>query len=143
MWTAGWRTPWGCSQCSLTLSHLISVSFPLLCLCCSCSSPSLSFCPIKSLFCVLLLLRSQTLELIISCAFPARHPSSPFILLTLPLTCLHSFFHAPSVSVAYVIPPFASLTDRSQEKCSKVPHFHKDEGTLICGIFRVSIQYKS
>lgn len=52
----------------------------------------------------------------------------PFIPLTLPLTCLHSFFHAPSVSVAYIIPPFASVTDRSQEKCSKVPHLHKDEG---------------
>lgn len=78
MWTAGWRRPWGFSQCSPTLSHLIFVSFPLLRFCRPCSSPSLSFCPIKSLFCVLLLLRSQTLELIISCAFPPRHPSSPF-----------------------------------------------------------------
>ena len=133
MWTLDGEDPGVFPQCSLTLSHLISVFFSLLRLCCPCSSPSLSFCPIKSLFCVLLLLRSQTLELIIACAFPPRHPSSPFhpanSSANLPWLF---FFHTPSVFVAYIIPLFASLTDRSQEKCSKIPHFHKDEGTLLC-----------
>lgn len=111
MWTAGWRAPWGFSQASPTLSHLISISFPLLCLCSPCSSPSLSFCPIKSLFCVLLLLRSQALQLIISRAFPPCHPSSPFhpAKSSANLPSLF-FFHAPLLSVAYIPHPVFGLS---------------------------------
>lgn len=67
-----------------------------------------------------------------------RHPSPPFIPLTLPLTRLHSFFPR-SPSFCCVHHP-TSPTDRSQEKRSKAPQVHTEEGTLMCGILHVRTQ---